>query len=134
VALSQINLKEAKKFGLILAFILLVIGTTHFFKGHIRASAWLYSFSAVSFFIAALLPSFLMPVYIIFIKIAHVIGWVNTRIILCIIFYLIVSPIGLVMRLFKKSPLEKQIDKNKDSYWIKKEYISKDIGHYEKAF
>jgi uncharacterized membrane protein YhfC len=134
VALNQINLKEAKKFGLILAFILLVIGTIHFFNGHANVSLWFYSFSAAFFLISVLLPGFILPVYILSIKISRLIGWVNTRIILSIIFYLIVTPISLVMRLFKKDYLEKRIDKNKDSYWVKKEYISKDINRYEKAF
>ena len=50
-------------------------------------------------------------------------GWINTRLILFIIFYLVFTPIGLVMRLFGVDLLDKKIDKNKNSYWRRKEKV-----------
>lgn len=132
--LNQINIKEIKKFGLILATILLAVGCIHLLKGHRTVFMWLTTFSAVFFILSALFTKTIIPVYVVFTKIAHAIGWFNTRLILCIIFYLIVTPFGLVMRLFKKDPLEKKIDKKMGSYWLKKEADTADITRYEKAF
>lgn len=67
-------------------------------------------------------------------RFALVLSWVNTRLILLIIFYLIFTPIGLAMRLFGIDLLERKSDKNKKSYWKKKEKKSFSRLDYERQF
>ena len=55
---------------------------------------------------AILTPAVLVPVYRWWMRLAEILGWINTRIILVIIFFLIVTPLGLLMRLFRRNPLE----------------------------
>jgi len=74
---------------------------------------------------------FLKPVYIAWMKFVYLFGWVNTRLMLIIIFYLVFTPIGLVMRLCGVDPLERKINKKEKSYWKKKE-LSK--PNYERQF
>lgn len=90
--------------------------------------------SALFFIFAFLQPSFLKPIYIIWMGLAFALGWFNTRLILIIIFYLIFTPIGLVMRLFGIDLLDKKIEKNKVTYWRKKESKKFDLLSYEKQF
>ena len=47
---------------------------------------------------------------------ADVAGWVNTRIILILLFYVLILPIGLMMRLFRYDPMQRKIDKQTLSY------------------
>jgi len=57
-----------------------------------------------------------------------------TRIILSLLFYLIITPIGLISRLLGKQFLELRWNKLKGSYWNirkKENYIT---DHYEKQF
>jgi len=65
-----------------------------------------------------ILPASLKPVYHVWTAIGNVLGWVNTRIILGLIFFLVIFPIGLVMKLVGKNPLSRIIDVNKESYRI----------------
>jgi hypothetical protein len=60
-------------------------------------------------------------------KIAFVLGWINTRIILSAIFFLFLVPISLVYRLFSTDPL--RLKKPKDSNFIEvnKSYTPKDL-------
>jgi hypothetical protein len=67
-------------------------------------------------------------------RFAYLLAWINTRLILCAIFYLVFTPIGLVMRLLKIDPLDRKIDKNKNSYWIKKEKKDFCPLDYERQF
>ncbi|MEI8350388.1 MAG: SxtJ family membrane protein [Candidatus Omnitrophota bacterium] len=127
-------MKKIREFGFVLALILCVIGTVNFFKGHDKISGWLFIFSTVSFVLSFFSPRVILPIYIVFTKIGHVLGWINTRIILSIIFYLVITPFGLVMKLFKKDPLEKSICKTKDSYWVKRNPAENDVNRYEQAF
>lgn len=63
----------------------------------------------------------LKPVYDLWMKFAAVLAWVNTRIILIVMFYLVFTPIGLIMRIFGMDVLGLKIERNKESYWLKKD-------------
>jgi hypothetical protein len=46
----------------------------------------------------------------------HVLGWINTRILLGVVFYLVVTPIGAVARLFGRDPMRRRFDPKASSY------------------
>ena len=66
--------------------------------------------------IALTLPAVLNPLRIVWTKIGDVLGMINTALILFLVFFLVISPVGLVMRLFGKQALELKI-KPGSSYW-----------------
>jgi len=89
---------------------------------------------SVLFLILGLIaPKLLKPIYIIWMKFAFILGWINTRIILTILFYLIFSPIGLVMRLFGADLLDRKMDK-RNTYWHKREKKDFNPLDYERQF
>lgn len=68
----------------------------------------------VAFFVAALSAlsdSALHAITWFWFKLAHVLGWLNTRILLALVFYLFLFPVALVVKLFNKDGLKL---KNKD--------------------
>jgi hypothetical protein len=115
---ENIDKKDLRQFGMVLALILALFAFIHFRKEHFDLSMWLSVFSGISLLSAALIPAALMPVFKIFTKIAHALGWVNTRLILALVYYIIVTPIGLVFRILRKDLLGLKMDKNKSSYWL----------------
>jgi Saxitoxin biosynthesis operon protein SxtJ len=48
----------------------------------------------------------------------HIMGWINTRIILGVVFYFVVTPIGMIRRLLGKDPMGKEIRTAVKSYRI----------------
>lgn len=133
--MEQLNLdkKSLKKFGITMGIAFLLIS----FVILIRARHNVVSALTVSltFFISAsLFPSVLKPIYILWMKLAFVLGWINTRLILTIIFYLLFTPAGLIMRLFRVDLLDRKIDKNKDSYWKKRGKKMFNPLDYERLF
>ncbi len=133
--MDEINLgkKSLKKFGITMGIAFLVIT----FVILIRARHNVIPALAVSlaFFISAsLFPSVLKPIYILWMKLAFVLGWINARLILIIIFYLLFTPIGLIMRLFRADLLDRKIEKNKDSYWKRREKKAFNPVDYERLF
>lgn len=50
-------------------------------------------------------------------KFAHLLGWLNTRIILTLVYLLIFTPAALLFRLLGKDPMNRRFDPV-DSYWI----------------
>jgi len=55
---------------------------------------------------AILKPMVLGPVYQVWMKVGHALGWVNSRIIMGFVFYFMITPMGFLMRKFGKNPLE----------------------------
>jgi hypothetical protein len=64
---------------------------------------------------------------------AMVLGHVNTRIILTALFYLVMTPVGMIMRLFR-DPLDRSLDDRDASRWIKREREPVDVARYERQF
>src|SRR5438105_4241668 len=74
--------------------------------------------SAVLFAIAALVaPRALRGIYRLWMRIGEALAWINTRIILTLIFFLVVTPTGLVMRLFGRPPIDPRRRRFAASYW-----------------
>ncbi len=76
---------------------------------------WLFSFAfpkwpwiiaGVLWGLALLIPNSLKWIYQGWMSFALVLGWINTRLILAIMFYLIMTPMGLIMRLFGKNAMK----------------------------
>lgn len=122
-----------KKFGITMGIILTIIGFFLLWKRNNNYDYILYL--AVAFFTTGLiLPSILKPVYKIWMALSVVMGFIMTKVIMVIIFYLIVTPIGLVASLTGKKFLDMKIDKSATSYWIAREKTNKLKSDYEKQF
>ena len=67
-------------------------------------------------------------------KLAHALAWFNTRVILVLIFYSLITPIGLIMRLFGLDSLDKKIEKDNKSYWKEKSKRESNQLNYERQF
>ncbi len=84
--------------------------------------------------IIAFSPIILRPVFKLWLKVAHAIGWFNTQLLLSRVFILIFIPTGLVMRLFRKDPMKRKL-LAEGTYWEPYELEGlKDKSRYERQF
>ena len=129
----KLDRKSLRKFGLTMSIAFAVIALIIFFKhGYHNTLVWIIS--GLFLLTGMLLPELLKPVYIIWMKFAFILGWVNTRIILCILFYLFFTPISIGIKIFRLDLLDLRIDKSAKSYWRKKEKPTFDPNGYERQF
>jgi Saxitoxin biosynthesis operon protein SxtJ len=77
--------------------------------------------------------AFIRPVYLIWMYAAYPVGWTVSHILLASIFYLVVTPIGLVMRLFGYDPLQRRIDRSASTYWEPLEQIRQKSDYFRQA-
>ena len=68
-----------------------------------------------SLIIGIINPSLLFYPYKVWMKLGHILGWVNSRIILGLVFVIVLQPISLIMRIFNYDPLRKKKN-NQKSY------------------
>ncbi len=131
------NIKSEKsdlqKFGITIGVILLIIAGFLFWKE--KESFQILLIIGVTFCILGIaIPFILKPIYWVWMIFATILGWIMTRVILSLLFYIIFTPIGLILRFFGKQFLELRWDKSKESYWNFRtnEHLKKE--NYEKQF
>lgn len=117
---------ELRSFGFLFAvFFILVIGVVIpmirqdiglLFTDLSLWPRWPWVVGAVVAAWAALHPASLHLLHRPWMVFADVAGWVNTRIILVLLFYVLILPIGFIMRLFGYDPMQRKIDKDLQTY------------------
>ncbi|VAX27586.1 hypothetical protein MNBD_NITROSPIRAE02-1288 [hydrothermal vent metagenome] len=81
------------------------------------------------------LPNLLKPLQKAWMTLAVLMGWVMTRLILFVLFFLIVTPIGLLAWLLNRDLLRLKIDRNScNSYWMSKRREEVKRSDYERQF
>jgi len=125
--------KEWRNFGIGLGVILSLVATGQLITGR-EIYPYFYGAGIIIFLIGIIFPILLKPLYILFSYIGYAIGCVVTRVILSVLFYLVFTPIGLLLKLSGKNFLEQKIDKDADSYWNNKNLSKKEINRYENQF
>lgn len=125
--------KDLRSFGLLLGGVLLFLSA--FFQWSDNPLALPFLLASLLFLVFGwIVPSVLKPLYRIWMAAALLMGWVMTRIILTVLFYAVVTPIGLLIRRFGTPPLAEDIDARRHSYWIPKKTDPSVGKDYEKQF
>jgi hypothetical protein len=125
--------KDLRKFGITVGTVLILIAAVLFWKQ--RSSYTYFGLTGIFLCLAGLIkPVILRPLNKAWMTLAILMGWVMTRVILIILFYIVVTPTAFLARIFKKDFLDLKIDKSRNTYWEIRErkYLSPD--DYEKQF
>ncbi len=114
----QADRKELKRFGLLVGGILSAIGLWLITAEGIGRQVWLVVLGVSLVLLGLLLPGALGPVYRVWMRVGHVLGWINTRIILGVIFYGLITPMGLIMRMLGKDSMRRVLIREAHSYRV----------------
>jgi hypothetical protein len=125
--------RELRQFGITIGIVLGLLGLLFLWREK-EWFSYLLIVSIVFLSIGLVLPLLLKPVHKIWMVLALLIGWLVTRVIIIVLFYLVVTPIGLLARLFGKDFLDTKIDRDVNSYWIPRKTIKVDKRNYENQF
>lgn len=124
--------KDIRSFGYTIGIILFMVSAVLFYYDN-----YLYQnltmIAVVFIVLGVVLPLLLKPVYLLWMIFAVILGWIMTRVILCIIFYIIITPIGLITRLLGEDFLNLRKIKA-DSYWNYRDSSEELNQNYEKQF
>lgn len=113
--------RALRRFGLLVGGVVLAAGAVFAWRAGTPARtlpAVLLVAGALLAAHGALRPSSLRVVYLAWMGIAIVLGWVMTRVILTAVYYLVVTPVGLVMRAIGRDPMHRRPDPDLETYWI----------------
>jgi hypothetical protein len=126
-----------RSFGLLVGGVFLAIAAIVFWRAEwalVTAVKLLGGIGSLLVLLGLLAPVVLKHIYRVWMAVAVILGFVMTRVLLTLVFFLAVTPIGLVMRAFGKDPLNRKLDKNARSYWIPKTYADRSPKRLEKYY
>lgn len=85
------------------------------------AATVLWVVAGVCLAAAAVASRALWPLYVVLTAISLPIGFVVSHLVLAIVFFGVFAPLGLVMRLLGRDPLQRRFDAAADTYWVRRE-------------
>ena len=121
--------KDLRNFGIVIGSFLLILSGFLLFKEK-EAYKTLFYLAVIFPGLGIIAPLVLKPIYTIWMVFAIILGWFMTRVILTILFYIVISPIGIVARLFGKDFLSIKRNNDQPSYWnMRKSSIEKNQNY-----
>ena len=116
--MDDIKVGSNRSFGIVFFVVFLLISLYPLINSE-NVRLWSLAVSCIFLILGILNSNLLSPLNKIWFKFGILLGRIISPIIMALIFFLVVTPIGLIMRLLRKDLLNLKFNNNK-SYWIKK--------------
>lgn len=129
--------KALRSFGWLVGAVLFGIATAVLWRKGWAPTTAVYvlgGMGALLVVLGTLTPILLKPLYRVWMALAVVMGFVMTRVILTLVYFFVLTPIGLLLRLFGKDLLDRKLDPEAPSYWKKKDYPDDSPARLEKYY
>jgi hypothetical protein len=124
--------RAEKEFGLIVGGVFVLLGLWWFYREKFTTAAYIFSAAGSALVLCGLVfPRLLTVPRRFWMKLAEGMAYISSRIILAIIFFLVLTPIGLVKRAMGWDPLQRR-SATRESFW--QPYPDRDSRHYEKMY
>ena len=124
--------KDVRSFGITISIILFIISGLLFYYG--KEIYQLIAIIGSGFLVLGLiLPILLKPIYFVWMTFAAILGWIMTRVILTLVYFLIITPIGLITKFLGEDFLGLK-KSNSDSYWNNRDSHLETNQDYKKQF
>ncbi len=112
------SVRELRQFGVIwIVFFGLISSVTWYQTGSLDLALKIFAAALVVATIGFLAPPFMRLVFVGMSYLAFPIGWTISHLALGLVYYLVLAPIGLIMKLTGHNPLERTPDRDAESYW-----------------
>jgi len=125
--------RELRNFGLTLAVGFGAVGALLLWRGK-ASDVYFLAAAAVFLLLGLAAPLSLRPVRRGWLKAADLVGWVMTRVILLVLFFAVVTPIGAIARVLGKDFLGLKRDPEAKTYWVPVEPGDRPRDHYDRQY
>ena len=116
---TRLTPREGRKFGLTVGAAFGVLAVIGFWRGHLIVPGALATLGALLALAGAAIPGRLGPVHHVWMRGAHAISKVTTPLFLSIVYLVVLTPSGLVMRALGRQPLRHA--ESRSGYWVERE-------------
>ncbi|MFZ5516471.1 MAG: SxtJ family membrane protein [Candidatus Zhuqueibacterota bacterium] len=131
---QSVTTKQLVTFGIAFSLFLALLGYIQFRNENELSYNFLWGVAILNLVTTLTYPGAIKPLYRVAMFIAHILGWVNTRLLLGLIYYLVFTPIAIVIKLTGRDPLDRKFDRNAPTYWKTREKTESPRERYLKQF
>lgn len=124
---------QARKTALVVAAVLFGIAAWNLYKGRTTVALIFGGLALALVLTGLLVPALARRFHVFWMTIAVALGYVNSRILLSLLFYLVFVPYGFVSRLFKRDPLRRRGARG-ESYWTPRKQTRQTREGFERLF
>jgi hypothetical protein len=114
---NKVQTGSDRAFGVTFAMVFSAIGLWPLISGT-APRLWALVLAAIFLLVALLRPTILRHPKRLWFRFGELLHRIANPLILCLLYYLTITPIALIMRLMGKDPLHLKLDSNVDNYWI----------------
>ena len=125
--------RELRKFGLLVGGVFALIGVILLLR-HRPAAPYFLIAGALLILPGLIAPRALKPVYLVWMSLAIVLGFVVSGVVLILFFLLVITLIGSVARCLGNDFLNLKLDRTAASYWMPRERKPRKPAEYERQF
>ncbi|MEO8358680.1 MAG: SxtJ family membrane protein [Vicinamibacteria bacterium] len=127
--------KDLRNFGITFGAVTALTAAMFAYKGRMNPAQGFAVASVIFFLLGFLLPGVLRPFFGPWMKFAEILGYINTRILLGVFYFIGVTPMGLAMRVSGKDPMGRVFKKKGvTSYWSAANKHADGTRHFERQF
>ena len=123
--MNSIKGSSNRSFGIVFFIFFLIIAVYPMFFGQ-EIRIWSLIISLVFLILGLAKSRILTPLNLLWFKFGMLLGRIVSPVVMGLVFFLVVTPTGLIMRALKKDLLNLK-KKNSNSYWIKKDQVKTDM-------
>jgi len=125
---------ETRNFGLVVGGVFALLGFWWLHRDkHLVLAPWFAGLGVLLVILGLVAPKLLSGPFRLWMALAELMSAVMTRLILFIVFFLVITPIGVIRRIAGSDPLRRR-SAPLPSYWEQYTSRQKDVRHYEKMF
>lgn len=112
------GMKELRSFGLLVGTVFSAIGIWPLLMRGEALRLWAIGLGGALILLGGMSPGLLAPVHKVWMRVGYVLGWVNTRILLGLVFFSLVTPMGIVFRLRGKDVMRQTFARDSPTYRV----------------
>lgn len=114
--------KALRKFGITVGLVFLLLGLAVLWRVGMTNLMLIFSTAGGLLVLSGLImPTVLKPIYIPWMGFAFAAGWLVSRLILILVFFLVIFPVGLLARLAGKQFLDRDFKQKRETYWVRRD-------------
>lgn len=124
---------QPRKTTFVVAAVLGLIAAWSYYRGRLMMAGWLGGLAGFLFLMGFLLPAWARRFHIIWMQVTVALGYVNSRILLSLMYYGVFTPCGFLSRLVGRDPLNRR-GSGRPSYWIPRKSTRQAKEQFERLF
>ena len=129
----EVSDEQARKTALVVAAVLFLFTAWNIYRGRTTVVIVLGSIGSVLILIGLFIPVAARTFHRFWMRVAEVLGYINSRILLSLLYYLVFTPYGYISRLIGRDALSRR-GPAKETYWLRREHTRQSKEQFERLF